>query len=183
MEFEQVLTTVLAEFDRHHIRYAAIGGYAVTALGVQRATHDVDFLVHRDDLDTLHAVLTPLGYQRVAQTENVSHYTHPDLRWGSLDFIHAFRAIACEMLEQAMPRSILQGTHTIRVVQPEDLIGLKVQSMANNPRRRAKEQYDIEELAKRYGHRLDWNRVQRFYELFDLGADAKALRARFDHVE
>ncbi len=183
MDFEQVLTTVLGAFERQHIRYAVIGGFALTTLGVLRATRDVDFLVHRDDLEPLHAILTPLGYQRVAQTENVSHYTHPDLRWGSLDFIHAFRAIACEMLEQAQPRPIFQGKQTIRVVHPEDVIGLKVQSLANNPRRRAKDQYDIEELAKLYGNRLNWSRIQDHYELFDLGAEGKELRARFEHVE
>ena len=32
MEFEQVLRTVLAEFERHHLRYAVIGGFALGAL-------------------------------------------------------------------------------------------------------------------------------------------------------
>ena len=183
MDFEQVLRTVLAEFERQRIRYAVIGGFAVSTLGVLRATRDVDFLMHRDDLERLHAILTPLGYQRIAQTENVSHYTHPDSVWGSLDFIHAFRVIACQMLEQANAVPIFQGAQTIRVVQPEDLIGLKVQSMANNPRRRAKEEYDIEELAQRYGNQLHWDRVQAYYELFELGEEARALQARFGHVE
>ena len=101
MDFEHVLTTLLAEFDRLRIRYAAIGGFALGVLGVPRATLDLDFLVHRDDLDKLDTSLTALGYQRFVDTENVSQYRHVDTLWGSVDFVHAFRKFALAMLERA----------------------------------------------------------------------------------
>ncbi len=35
MDFEQVLKAIVVEFDRQHIRYAVIGGFAVSASGLK----------------------------------------------------------------------------------------------------------------------------------------------------
>ena len=184
MDFERVLQALLVAFERHQIRYAAIGGFAVGVLGTFRGTMDVDFLVHRDDLATLHTALTGLGYQRFMQTENVSHYRHADSQWGGLDFIHAFREISIEMLGRAKPVPIFQGSCTMRIAEPEDVIGLKVQAMANDPARRTKELSDIEQLMELYGNRFDWKRIQEFFELFELGEEARRLRTRYgQHAE
>jgi len=143
---------------------------------------DLDFLVQRDDLHKLHRVLTTLGYQRYVQTENVSQYRHADGLWGSLDIVHAFRKAALGMLARAKNHPIFGGTQEVRVVNPEDVIGLKVQAMVNDPDRRAQEIADIERIMEQYGQRLDWQRVEEFYELFDLADDAKRLRGRFEHA-
>ncbi len=182
MDFERVLRTLLADFTHQQIRYAAIGGFALGVLGVPRATMDLDFLVQRDDLHKLHRVLTTLGYQRYVQTENVSQYRHADGLWGSLDIVHAFRKAALGMLARAKNHPIFGGTQEVRVVNPEDVIGLKVQAMVNDPDRRAQEIADIERIMEQYGQRLDWQRVEEFYELFDLADDAKRLRGRFEHA-
>ena len=63
LEFED--EALLVEFRNHKIRYAAIGGFALGVLGYSRATMDLDFLVHRDDLEKLHERLTALGYERL----------------------------------------------------------------------------------------------------------------------
>lgn len=183
MDFERVLRTLLEAFAQQHIRYGAIGGFAMGALGVPRATADVDFLVHREDLPRLDHALTNLGYLRYAQTENVSHYRHPEKTWGALDFLHAFRKFALAMLDRTRECSIFNGTQTLRVVQPEDLIGLKVQAIANDPLRKSQEQADIEVLVMAYGKTLDWHRIQEYYELFELGAEARRLRKQFGHAE
>ena len=180
MDFERILEALLRLFEEEKIRYGVIGGFALGLLGVPRATMDLDFLVHRDDLGRLHQRLTGLGYHREAALENVSHYVHPTSPGGAIDIIHAFRPYALEMLERVQTAS-LQSLHTIRVLQPEDIIGFKVQALANNPLRRVKETLDIEALAGRYGSALDWNRIQRYYDLFDLGQEAAALRARYEH--
>ena len=151
-------------------------------LGVPRATMDLDFLVHRDDLDKLHGVLISLGYRRLVHTENVSQYRHSDGLWGSIDFVHAFRKPSLVMLARAKSYPVFGGTQTARVVGPEDVIGLKVQAMVNDPDRRTQELADIERLMAPYGERLDWERIQEYYDLFDLGEDAKQLRKRFGHA-
>ena len=183
MDFEIVLKRLIFEFSRLHIRCAAIGGFALGVLGVPRQTLDLDFLVHRDDLEKLDDALTALGYTRVFQSENVSQYRHPDTRWGSVDFIHAFRKISLAMLDRAKDYPAVGGKQSLRTAQPEDVIGLKVQAMFNDPERRPQEQNDIERLMARYGRKLDWNRIQEFYEVFGFSDEAKKLRERFDRAE
>ena len=183
MDFELVLRTLITEFARLRIRCAAIGGFALGVLGVPRQTMDLDFLVHRDDLEKLDGALTALGYSREFQSENVSQYRHPDLAWGSVDFIHAFRNISLAMLERAKDYPALGGNQSLRTAQPEDIIGLKVQAMKNDPERWSLEQNDIERLMARYGSQLDWDRIQEFYDVFGLSEEARKLRGRFDRAE
>ena len=180
MDFELVLKTLISEFSRLRIRCAAIGGFALGVLGVPRQTLDLDFLVHRDDLPKLDDALTALGYARLFRSENVSQYRHPDAAWGSVDFIHAFRKISLAMLDRAKDYPALGGRQSLRTAEPEDVIGLKVQAMFNDPERRAQEQNDIERLMAQYGRRLDWNRIEEFYDVFGLAEEAKKLRERFD---
>lgn len=183
MDFEQVLKALLQGFERLHIRYAACGGFALGVLGVPRATADVDFLIHQDNLETLHRWLVGLGYARKARTDNVSQYIHSDAAWGALDVLHAFRKHALAMLDRASQYPVFGGSFTVTVLQPEDVIGLKVQAMANDAGRLAKETVDIEALMEHYGARLDWDRIQEFYELFEFGDEGRRLHERFGHAE
>lgn len=178
-----MLRTLITEFSRLKIRCAAIGGFALGVLGVPRQTMDLDFLVHRDDLEKLNGALTALGYSREYFSENVSQYRHPDAAWGSVDFIHAFRTISLAMLDRAKDYPAVGGNQTLRTVQPEDVIGLKVQAMYNDPERKAQDQNDIERLMGRYGRQLDWVRIEEYYDVFDLFEEAKKLRERFDRAE
>jgi len=183
VDFELVLRTLISEFSRLKIRCAAVGGFALGVLGAPRQTLDLDFLVHRDDLEKLDAALKALGYDRAFRSENVSQYRHPDTAWGSVDFIHAFRKVSLAMLDRAKDYPALGGTQSLRTAQPEDVIGLKVQAMFNDPERRAQEQNDIERLMAQYGQRLDWDRIQDFYDVFGLTGEARKLRERFDVAE
>jgi hypothetical protein len=183
VDFERVLRRLLEEFNQQQIRYAAIGAFALGVLGVPRATTDQDFLVHRDDLDKLHGALTTLDYQRYVHTENVSQYRHMDTQWGSVDFVHAFRQFALAILARAKGYPIFGETQKVLVADPEDIIGLKVQAMVNDPKRSLQEIADIERLMALYGRKLDWQRIQEFYELFNLGEEAKQLRQRYGHTQ
>ena len=183
MDFELVLERLITEFSRLQIRCAAIGGFALGVLGTPRQTMDLDFLVHRDDLEKLDGALTHLGYARAYRSENVSQYRHAEAKWGSLDFVHALRKVSLAMLERAKDYPALGGKQKLKTAQPEDLIGLKVQAMFNDPDRGAQERRDIETLMARYGSQLDWDRIQEYYDVFDLTAEAKALREKFDRAQ
>jgi len=50
------------------------------------------------------------------------------------------------------------GIGSIRVLEPEDIIGLKVQAIANNPMRRS-------------------------HDLFEVGQEARTLRARYGSTD
>jgi len=182
VNFERVLEAVLAEFDRRRIRYAVIGGFALGVLGYPRTTIDLDFLVHKDDLSRAHDLLTDLGYRRVVHTENVSQYRHNDDVWGSIDFIHAFRKSSLAILTRAKSYPVFGEKQTVRAADPEDVIGLKVQAMVNDPDRKPQELADIERLMSLYGSKLDWKRIQEYYDIFGLGEEAERLKKRFGHA-
>ena len=183
MDFELVLDRLIAEFARSQICYGAIGGFALGVLGTPRQTLDLDFLVLRDDLEKLDSVLSQLGYSLAYRSENVSQYSHREPAWGSLDFIHAFRKISLGMLDRAKDLPVLGGKHSLKTAQPEDVIGLKVQAMSNDPERRAQDQRDIEGLTGRYGSQLDWNRIVEYYDAFGFADEGKTLREKFDHAK
>lgn len=183
VNFERVLDSLLTEFNRRRIRYAAIGGFALGVLGYPRTTIDLDFLVHKDDLSKVHDLLTNLGYQRVVRTENVSQYRHNDDAWGSIDFIHAFRKASLAMLTRAKSYPVFGEKQTVRAADPEDVIGLKVQAMVNDPDRKPQELADIERLMGLYASKLDWARIQEFFDLFGLGEEASRLKERFARAD
>lgn len=178
MDFERVLSALLQGLERRQVRYAAIGGFAINLLGVDRTTGDLDFLVHRDDLPQFHETMTALGFTCYRSTDDVSQYEAPIRALGSIDALHAFREVAVGMLQRAQSRPIFDGKLTLRVLQPEDIIGLKVQAMANNPKRLAHEQWDIESLIRAQQGRVDWERIQHYYELFGLGSEVAKLKER-----
>ena len=51
--------------------------------------------------------------------------------------------------------------------------------MFNDPECRPQEQNDIERLMIQYGHRLDWNRIEKFYDVFGLSR-SKKTREMYD---
>lgn len=183
MDFAQVLRALLEGLQQAKIRYGVIGGFALGALGAPRATVDLDLLVHQEDLGALHQVLTSLGYTRDVHTENVSHYRHKEGRWGAIDVLHAFRTFALGMLERARILPVLGGAASLRVLEPEDIIGLKVQAAANNPLRQLQETADIEALMAVHGKTMNWTRLQEYYALFDRANEVAGLRARFGHAQ
>lgn len=177
MDLDRALTAVAQAWEGARIRYAAIGGVAMALLDVPRMTLDLDFLVRRDDLPEADRTLQALGYSRVFRSENVSQFAHPT--WGRVDMLHAFRTYSLAMLDRAVPIGAAAGGSPVRVAQPEDIIGLKLQATRNDPDRKTRDDADIEALAARHTGRLDWGRILEYYALFGRETDGTALRARF----
>ncbi|MBI5243928.1 MAG: hypothetical protein HY922_09665 [Elusimicrobia bacterium] len=178
MDFERVLKLLLDECASHAVRYGVIGGFALGALGAARATMDVDLLVHQEDLAKLDEALAGAGYARFHHTENFSQYRHPDAGWGRIDILRAFRPISLAMIGRAKEMPIFRGAMSIRVLEPEDVIGLKVQALANDPRRFNEEIADIEALMRVYGSRLDFKRLEEYFGLFNFRPLLASLRER-----
>lgn len=167
MNFRTVTEKLLAYFNEQQIQYALIGGYAVGLWGVARGTVDMDFLVRRDDLEKLDQIMAALGYELLYRSENVSQYTASQALFGEIDFLHAFRAPTLRMLERAGEKTIFSEALSVRVLQPEDLIGLKIQAIANNEHREPTDMYDIEELMRLHGDSLDWQLIEEYCGIFD----------------
>lgn len=175
MDFKATLQHLIRAFDDAAIGYAMIGGFAVGLWGVARGTVDLDFLVDRDALPRLDPIMAQCGFSLVYRSENVSQFSSPA---GGVDFLHAFRHHSREMLSRAVEHPLFAGAMQVRVLRPEDLIGLKIQALANDPDRTPFDRYDIEELMRLHGAALDWTLIEDYFNLFEMGELFLELRGK-----
>jgi hypothetical protein len=168
MELEKVLEILISEFNKKDVHYAVIGAYALGLWGVPRATVDLDFLVHRDDMGKVEAIMRGLDYEKRYGSENVSQFVSPLKIFGEVDFLHAFRQISTKMLGRAIEKVIFGGKLAVKVLCPEDIIGLKVQAIANDPQRKQRDFEDMKQLARECHEDLDWNVLAEYFTLFDM---------------
>lgn len=179
MDFKLVLDKLLTSFEQEGVQYALMGGFALGLWGVHRATVDIDFLVHRDDIAKVHNIMSGFGYKCILQTENVSQYISALSIFGEVDFIHAFREASTSMLKRSEERKIFEESLTIKVLRPEDLIGLKVQAMSNDKSRWNLDLADIEKIMQIHKKELDWSIIKEYFVLFGLGEMARELREKY----
>ncbi|GBD96674.1 MAG TPA: hypothetical protein ENG83_10815 [Nitrospirae bacterium] len=179
MDFKLVIEKLLTSFNEQGVHYALIGGMALGAWGVPRGTVDIDFLVNRDDMEKVDAIMQKLGYECKYKTENVSQYLSPLNIFGEVDFLHAFRSPSLSMLQRAVDGGIFNGSITIKVLKVEDLIGFKVQAMANDESRKPVDLADIESLMSEHKSRIDWSVVEEYFVLFGLDELFNELRGKY----
>lgn len=183
MDFKTVLGLILEGFQRENIRYALMGGFALGVLGLPRATVDLDFLVHRDDLRKIDKIMKSNGYECVYKSENVSQYVSRAKVFGEVDFLHAFREVSLGMLERAKELDIFGGKLKIRILGPEDIIGLKLQALVNDPTRANREYLDIEDLMDYYKTNLDWETIADYFFLFEQKEKFLELKAKYYYAK
>lgn len=140
---------------------ALIGGLALAAHQVVRATRDVDFLADAEDADRLHEILLALGYRCVHRSEDAANYLRED---EGLDLLYAHRPTARRLLADAEERSTALGL--LRVISAEGLIGFKLQALVNN-HSRTRDLDDIRALLRAQRGRLNMQEVQEYFALFD----------------
>jgi len=105
-------------------------------------------------------------YRCVYKTENVTQYVSDQEPFGQIDFLHAFRHISLSMLERARSLPIFEGRYRIPVLTPEDIIGLKVQALSNDPARQRLEIADIQRIMEQRGKDLNWELLREYFQLF-----------------
>ena len=140
---------------------ALIGGLALAAHQVVRATRDVDFLVDADDAERLHALLLGLGYQCIHRSEDAANYLRGD---EGLDVLYAHRPEARRLLATAQERETSMGR--LRVISAEGLVGFKLQGFVNDASR-MRDLDDIRALLRANRGTLDMQEVRRYFALFD----------------
>ncbi len=179
MDFKFVTEKLLTAFQKENVSYSLIGSFALGLWGSGRATVDVDFLINRDDMDKVDIIMKQLGYECKHKSENVSQYISPLKVMGEVDFLHAFRTASIEMIGRSEEKDIFNGALKIKVLQPEDLIGLKLQALNNDPSRESTDMADIESLLLLQKDRLDWQIIEEYFKLFNMGNLFGQLRAKY----
>jgi len=80
------------------------------------------------------------------------------------------------MLKRAIEIDILEGSLKIKVLKPEDLIGLKFQAIKNNPLREQTDIEDIKALLSILRGNLDWSEIEEYAKTFDMMDVYKKIR-------
>lgn len=140
---------------------ALIGGLALAAHNVVRATQDVDLLVDADDAEYMHETLLGLGYQCIHRSEDAANYLRGD---EGLNLLYAHRPIARQLLQAADARDSFMGR--LHVISAEGLIAFKLQGFVNDPTR-TRDVDDIRSLLRTNHATLDVDEITRYFTLFD----------------
>lgn len=151
----------LAAFRGSSTDPALIGGLALAAHQVVRATQDVDFLVDADDADRLHEVILGLGYTCIHRSGDVANYIRGD---EGLDLLYAHRPVARKLLAQADERDTSMGR--LRVISVEGLIAFKLQAHVNDPSR-GRDIDDIRALLRANAGSVNLDEVRQYFRLFE----------------
>ncbi|MGB9497316.1 MAG: nucleotidyltransferase [Dissulfuribacterales bacterium] len=170
MEFKVVLKTLIERFNQEGIDFALMGAFGMSVTGIIRTTEDLDFLIPERDAIKVSEIMESLGYETLWSGPETSHYVSPLASFGRVDFLHARRKYSRRMLQQAKQEAVFNGAFMIKVVRPEDIIGLKVQSSSNDPSRYYQDMSDIEQIVKRHYQgiiSLDMGLVREYFKIFD----------------
>lgn len=165
---------VLPAFSALATPPALIGGLALAAHRVVRATSDVDFLVAAADAEHVHDLLLSLGYHCVHRSDDAANYARGD---EGIDLLYAHRPIALRLLSQAATRDTPFGR--LRIISAEGLIGFKLQALCNNPSR-GRDLDDIRQLLSANRQQLDMAEVRQYFALFEREALLDELLAPRD---
>lgn len=185
MDFHQVTSTLLREFGEQAIDYAVMGGFALGFWGVTRATIDIDLLLLIDDAPRAESILDKYHYHPVHKTENVAQYASDLTPYGSIDILYAFRSISRSMLSRSVTITISDDL-VVKSLIPEDIIGLKLQALVNDPSRQGQDLADVEALLQAKQRRqeaVDWELLREYFELFDRSEILADLLERYGQVE
>jgi putative nucleotidyltransferase-like protein len=124
---------IVRRFEKRKLRYAVAGGLAVGLHGYIRATQDMDFLVHEEDIEKAESVLSKLGY-RVNPT--VQEFSRSGLALKRL-FKRVPREDELMLVDILIPKSVRMkqvlhkavsipfGKGSIRIVSVGDLMYMK----------------------------------------------------------
>jgi len=169
MNFRVVLQNLLRRFSEAGVEVALSGGLALSTMGVFRFTKDVDFVTLEECAGTVEKIMTELGYEKQDfSSAEILSYISPLKALGQVDFLVARRKYSRAMVTRARDTQLMDGELRVKVLQVEDLIGLKVQALANDPKNRYPvDAPDIQRLLQLHVSRLDIERVREYFRLFE----------------
>lgn len=160
-DLAEQIREALVMFARNGTKPALIGGLAVVAHRVVRATQDVDFLVEVEAAQRVHDALLGLGYQCLYRSDDAANYVRGT---EGLDLLYAHRPLARRLLAQASERETPMGR--LRIISVEGLIGFKLQGFVNDATR-TRDLDDIRALMQVHRASLDMDELREYFALFN----------------
>lgn len=167
MEFKKALTAILLELEKNGIPYALIGAVAMGFWGVRRDTVDIDFLVKARDREKVIALMSRFGYDHLVSSNFADQFGHMLKAMGLVDFLYTRKEKG--IIEASRTFKGLGGID-IHVALPEDLIGLKLDGIKNNPKRELQDWADIQAVVEMLVDELDWKKIKEYCRILDMEA-------------
>jgi len=169
MEIQDTLTLATTALTQANVSFALIGGFALAAHGVVRATQDIDLLVDGKKRDFAKTALVKVGFNAIFENAEVMHFSGK----GQLDLLMANRESTLDMLQRARPIR----EFPVSVVAAEDLIGLKIQAYKNDSKREFQDKADIQALLEQNSN-LDFTLIKKYADMFGEWAFVSELRSK-----
>ena len=183
MDFEAVFKVLIEQFKKYDIPFALMGGFALHAAGYSRATQDIDCLIDQKDAPKVKVIFASLGYEILHESEDILNFGSRLKELGKIDFLLAHRKYAKKMLERAKEQNLFDKTLKVKVILPEDIIGLKVQASSNDSSRFSQDMADIEALMRLNKNSLDLELIRGYFELFDRRQEFEQILKRIQNVK
>jgi hypothetical protein len=155
---------------QEQIDFALIGGFALAAHGIHRATKDIDILVDGAKKNEVKKIFLNSGFKVVNESTEVIQFEGP----GYLDIVFANRPLSLAMLRKSKDGLQLAS---VPVVSCEALIGLKIQAYKNDPSRTLQDKADIQALLKNAN--LNLTQVKEYADLFNAWDEIMELKNDF----
>ena len=168
VNLKEVLKILISRFQNKGIDFVLSGGLALSTMGIFRFTKDIDFLVFEGSKKSIHDIMTDLGYQKQGfSTEEIFSYWSPIKALGQVDYLFARRKYTKAMMRRAKKNPVFDGKYMLKTILPEDLIGLKVQAISNDPGNRFHvDAPDIQRILQIKIDEIDMELVRLYFELF-----------------
>lgn len=166
LKLRQTLETARTVLTEANIDFALIGGFALSAHGILRATMDIDLLVDGAHQKKVKQLFLDKNFVVRFETTELLQLGGP----GLIDIIFAHRPLSLEMLQFAKLEKKLVG---VSVVSREGIIGLKIQAYKNDPRRTLQDKADIQSLLRQ--EKINLKKVKQYADLFNAWLEIEEL--------
>jgi predicted nucleotidyltransferase len=168
MNLKEVLKTLISKFHERKIDLILSGGLALSTMNIFRFTKDIDFLVFEESRATIHEIMTDLGYElQDFSSDEIISYLSPVKVFGQVDFLLARRKYTKAMMRRAKKKEVFDGEYEVKTLLPEDLIGLKIQAIYNDPENRFLiDAPDIQRLLALHKDKMDMQLVREYFKIF-----------------
>ena len=168
MNLKEVLKALIARFCHQKTDFVLAGGLALSTMGIFRFTKDIDILVLEEKKAQVDEIMTDLGYEKQDfSTGEIVSYASPLRVFGQVDFILARRKYSRAMMGRARKAPVFDGEFEVKTLLPEDLIGLKIQAICNDPKNRyVIDAPDIQQLLALHKDRMDMDLVREYFGIF-----------------
>ena len=148
----ELIERLTEEASKRNMDFLLIGGQAMSHLGYQRLTMDVDFLGPHETRERWEQTLANLGYRLSNRTESFDQFHHGTPGWPRVDIMYVNQTTWSNLSREASGKT--HGQVNIRVPSARHMVALKLHA-ARSPSRSDpdKDWTDIRQLIKR--HKLD----------------------------